>query len=476
MADLLSALHARLTSKFGGDAAKALNAAGTGEAATRELRLLSALAPYLSSATQAQQLLELFLPYLRLKPTPRAERVKEQVLRLVGGLLPLLERPELHLRFFGQMFAQLRARGGRAALCDLWTRLAALPATAAAADLGEIGAVAAALNELNAFDGASVDELDYERRVSGYAALPPLVDRAPPPLLLPLLANAIHDVERDDIALRHSATHTITLLARRAAAEPPPADGTPAAGVRGLLERVLMPALRRHLRLPPERNTLFVEALKLLGSTLLLLPALQPDLATLLSPAEPEADFFYNITHVQMPRRQRALARLRARVDGGAFEIPTLSHYLLPLLRALVVRENPNEADVAEEAVVTLRAVAARLPWRPYLGILQAFSRLLTTRPRLEKRLVRGIVAVIDVFHFEMDAPADDGADEVAADEEAAAEEEEEGEEAGEEAAVDEAEAAAPPQQRRWRRRAWRGARQSSTQFRRCCCLGSTPT
>ena len=32
MADLLSALHARLTSKFGGDAAKALNAAGTGEA------------------------------------------------------------------------------------------------------------------------------------------------------------------------------------------------------------------------------------------------------------------------------------------------------------------------------------------------------------------------------------------------------------------------------------------------------------
>ena len=301
MADLLSALHARLTSKFGGDAAKALNAAGTGEAATRELRLLLPSRRTSRSATQAQQLLELFLPYLRLKPTPRAERVKEQVLRLVGGLLPLLERPELHLRFFGQMFAQLRARGGRAALCDLWTRLAALPATAAAADLGEIGAVAAALNELNAFDGASVDELDYERRVSGYAALPPLVNRAPPPLLLPLLANAIHDVERDDIALRHSATHTITLLARRAAAEPPPADGTPPTGVRGLLERVLMPALRRHLRLPPERNTLFVEALKLLGSTLLLLPALQPDLATLLSPAEPEADFFYNITHVQMP-------------------------------------------------------------------------------------------------------------------------------------------------------------------------------
>ena len=47
---------------------------------------------------------------------------------------------------------------------------------------------------------------------------------------------------------------------------------------------------------------------------------------------------------------------------------------------------------------MTLRAVAARLPWRPYLGSFKP-SRLLTTRPRLEARLVRGIVAVIDVFH-----------------------------------------------------------------------------
>jgi len=91
----------------------------------------------------------------------------------------------------------------------------------------------------------------------------------------------------------------------------------------------------------------------------------------------------------QMPRRQRALARLRTRVSASSFSVPTLSGYLLPMLRHLVLREAAKEADVAEEAVATLRALAAQLPWRPYLLTLQAFARLLKKAPQLEKRLVR---------------------------------------------------------------------------------------
>ena len=72
-----------------------------------------------------------------------------------------------------------------------------------------------------------------------------------------------------------------------------------------------------------------------------------------------------------MPRRQRALARLSARVRDGAFSTTTLSHYLLPMLRHLVLRDSAKEIDVAEEAVHVLREVAAQLPWRPYLSTLQ---------------------------------------------------------------------------------------------------------
>ena len=67
------------------------------------------------------------------------------------------------------------------------------------------------------------------------------------------------------------------------------------------------------------------------------------------------------------------------------------------MLRHLVLRDKEKEADVAEEAVMTLRAVSARLPWRPYLSTLTAFARLLRKQPYLEKRLVRGLVAMLEV-------------------------------------------------------------------------------
>ena len=69
-------------------------------------------------------------------------------------------------------------------------------------------------------------------------------------MALPILTHAIHDAELDDIALKHSAAHTITLIVQYAATQPP---GAPH---HVLLERTLMPALRRGLRLPIERDAL----------------------------------------------------------------------------------------------------------------------------------------------------------------------------------------------------------------------------
>ena len=51
-----------------------------------------------------------------------------------------------------------------------------------------------------------------------------------------------------------------------------------------MLTRVLMPFLRRGLRLPADKDGLRQEIIRLLGATLLLMPKLQPELATLLSP------------------------------------------------------------------------------------------------------------------------------------------------------------------------------------------------
>ena len=69
------------------------------------------------------------------------------------------------------------------------------------------------------------------------------------------------------------------------------------------------------------------------------------------------------------------------RVEEGSFGVPTLTHWLLPMLNHLVIRSPAKEMDVAEEAVHTLRAVAARLPWRAYLASLLGLMRLLRLQP-----------------------------------------------------------------------------------------------
>ena len=336
------------------------------------------------------------------------------------------------------------ARGSRAALAKLFDSLAALPSARLDAEMAEEAATLRELGrllaELNAYSETEVDEPDYDRRLDAYNRLPALIEVASAKLVLPLLCHCIHDVELDDIALKHSASHTIGLIVQRAAAERHAAAEVAAESreqsdeFEPLLSRVLMPALRRGLRLPPERDGLRQEMIRLLGATLLKVPSLQPEMAALLSPSEPEADFFANVTHIQMPRRQRALARLKQRVEAGALGTATLSGYLLPMLRHLVprssakqalaltlalsptltltlalalaltqvLRSSAKEADVAEEAVQTLREVASHLPWRPYLSSLTAFARLLKKQPSLEKRLVRVLVALLDVFHFEV--------------------------------------------------------------------------
>jgi hypothetical protein len=171
----------------------------------RELRLFTRLADYVSEPEQAEDLVELFTPYLRLKSTPRTERVKESVLRLLANLLRLSRSPHLHFRTFALLFGSLRARPSRLAMCDLFAAYAGLPAIHGCADLGGVPAathqpapvkkkgkkaaattasgspkseksaksdtplhgVASCLSSLNAYSATDLEEPDYDLRIAG---------------------------------------------------------------------------------------------------------------------------------------------------------------------------------------------------------------------------------------------------------------------------------------------------------------------
>ena len=66
----------------------------------------------------------------------------------------------------------------------------------------------------------------------------------------------------------------------------------------------------------------------------------------------------------------------RSKVEGALAQVPGVESASVDLEKEL--------------ATVTGTASACRLPWRPYLSTVQAFTRLLTKQPRLEKRRLCG--------------------------------------------------------------------------------------
>ena len=179
MDTLLSQLLQRVRAKFGGDAAALTAAAMAGEQATRELRLLTRLSSFVTSAEQAEQLMELLLPYLRLKSSAKSERVKEQVLQLAHGLLRSVRNPAAHLTLLSQLFAGLRGRDARAAHCAAFEELASLEAVQACDGLEELPAVARVLSALNAYSATELEERDYDTRIEATPRCPSCCPASP---------------------------------------------------------------------------------------------------------------------------------------------------------------------------------------------------------------------------------------------------------------------------------------------------------
>ena len=90
----------------------------------------------------------------------------------------------------------------------------------------------------------------------------------------------------------------------------------------GIPEAIIVPAIRRGLRSSTDAaKRVFVTLLKHVVLTLGVeypdLPIFHGDLASLIH-IDPEQDFFENITHIQIHRRTKALARLRRSLDRNA--------------------------------------------------------------------------------------------------------------------------------------------------------------
>ncbi|CAM9357727.1 unnamed protein product [Chrysoparadoxa australica] len=278
------------------------------------------------------------------------------------------------------------------------------------------------LGKLHARDEAAIEELDFSSIVSAFNSLSDgdgwervLSGTDVSAAALPLVYHCLQTLHSDELALRGAATAALSALAQTCAA----ADGNaPASHV---MKAVLVPGLRSgmtcHHAVTRKGFLLTLAALVAAfpqeTSTITTVPS---DLGCL-SRDDKEADFFYNLCHLQLHRRVRALAAIRKQIEKieeeerkGAcpFSVSTLVHYLLPLaLHPLHECDKASQALFVAEAQATIGAIGRHLNWSSYFSTLRSLMQQLTKNADKEKALIGAMCSLLDAFHFQVTPPAD---------------------------------------------------------------------
>lgn len=107
------------------------------------------------------------------------------------------------------------------------------------------------------------------------------------------------------------------------------------------------------------------------------LPSQLPDLSSLHNETDTEADFYLNVSHIQLHRRIRALGRLEHALSSEqAFQRNNLTQLFLPLCMSMLLSASEKEHLLADQAVRALAALARRLDWPAYFAFLNRSLQL----------------------------------------------------------------------------------------------------
>jgi hypothetical protein len=230
--------------------------------------------------------------------------------------------------------------------------------------------------------------------------------------LLPLLHQLLHCLVDGELSLRSASSLAISHLLDVIAAE------KTSTSAYELLCRVLIPGIHNCLTFA-RGSTIRRHCVQLVREIVDRFPGethsrIHGDLACLRNTTDPEADFFFNISHLQIHRQQRALVRLTKFLDGfpiakskwalaeakknadameteesevaeDAMEVEpmplcrsTLQSVLLPLVEHLVWESRKQtQQPVRDAAMAAMAAIARHLPWQKYYGLIRSLLKKL---------------------------------------------------------------------------------------------------
>ncbi|KAL0035339.1 hypothetical protein WJX77_001780 [Trebouxia sp. C0004] len=364
-----------------------------------------------------------------------------QQLSAASVTLPATSQLERYVLLLSPLVGALTTPEARQGLAAAFVALSGL--------LPDLATPTRLLTGLNKRSENMIGEMDYDSSLAAYSELQTgFWMELKKTQGLPLMHQCFWDLRNpDDLALRHAAAQALSRCLAAASQQQQQGKSEEGSAL-GLVQQLMFNLAKKGMT--AANLAVRQEHVILLRGLVVAFPGQYADLGLLLD-KDTELDFFNNVAHLQLHRRQRALQRLTKVLNEAGSEcevqlsLSTLLDIVAPLLQQFILEgkaaeesghdikqiDKDREANVTDAAVTTLGALARQLPWIQYEQLLNQWLKVM--KKSGTKAVIRGVCSIIDAFHFSISAQLPASADssmpaESAASADHAAEEEEEGE------------------------------------------------
>lgn len=256
--------------------------------------------------------------------------------------------------------------------------------------------------ELNSYDQRRLGLPDFDRRLAAFAVIneDKYRDMSSSDWLV-LAYNMLFFIkDPEELALRNNAAYSLRRF-------------IDALNIQGgdhlkILDDIVLPAIKLGLRESAENfRLLYLEVFSYLVHTNTSVESLQ-DLKSLYSEDDDEVDFFYNIQHIQVHRRRKAVQQLAAVSHKEKLSGKSISQYLLPIIEHFVAYSGSKEGELnnlADDTIVTIGELTKHITWNQFRAIVSRYVSLVCTRPHEIKKnvkLVNAMGVAIEDPQFEL--------------------------------------------------------------------------
>ncbi|CCH45453.1 U3 small nucleolar RNA-associated protein [Wickerhamomyces ciferrii] len=240
--------------------------------------------------------------------------------------------------------------------------------------------------ELNSFSARQLNEYDYDRRLAAFRKInDELYSQLGRLEWLPLLNTSLFHVNDEDLSVRTNAGY---LLRRFIDSIIISNDDS---NLVHIYKDLLLPSLRMGLR--SKNESVHFEYVSLLSHIVSTEHFTEfNDMKSLLFHGDEEANFFINVGHIQIHRRQRAIKRLGDQASD--ISSSNISHYMLPIVERYAFYEDEKFRNISNEANITIQSLMRFVTFKQYQAIFRRYMSGLKEGSETLRDSVNLIIAI----------------------------------------------------------------------------------